>query len=276
MFLNRDQLEKQLDKEEFQEIGSMAAFKVLETQFQMFIKSRFYLDDEYVDMDMKQIPTITRLGYSRNSVTHCSNTMESVKKSIGERARQHKKLEYEKQDPYMLKSKAEIQKKGFAIAALKNELRKLTVNSVNIKFAKPSILGKPVGQPLKNQSVVRQPTAFKSERTDEKQPRVIPLLVLADHRFKELSSEVKARAKHLSSEVYIEGKLRLRMVLCDVIVQLILFIVDSGCTKHMTGNLKLLCNFVEKFLGTVRFGNVQMVSAENNTLGLVPQCSKDV
>ncbi|GKF90804.1 hypothetical protein Tco_0274505, partial [Tanacetum coccineum] len=39
------------------------------------------------------------------------------------------------------------------------------------------------------------------------------------------------------------------------IVQLILFIVDSGCTKHMTGNLKLLCNFVEKFLGTVRFGN---------------------
>ncbi|GJV09243.1 retrovirus-related pol polyprotein from transposon TNT 1-94 [Tanacetum coccineum] len=29
------------------------------------------------------------------------------------------------------------------------------------------------------------------------------------------------------------------------IVQLILFIVDSGCTKHMTGNLKLLCNFVE-------------------------------
>nr|GEX88289.1 retrovirus-related Pol polyprotein from transposon TNT 1-94 [Tanacetum cinerariifolium] len=41
------------------------------------------------------------------------------------------------------------------------------------------------------------------------------------------------------------------------IVQLILFIFDSGCTKHMTGNLKLLCNFVEKFMGTVRFGNDQ-------------------
>ncbi|GKB46786.1 hypothetical protein Tco_0897539, partial [Tanacetum coccineum] len=39
--------------------------------------------------------------------------------------------------------------------------------------------------------------------------------------------------------------------------KLILFIVDSGCIKHMTGNLKLLCNFVEKYLGTVRFGNVQ-------------------
>ncbi|GJS61675.1 hypothetical protein Tco_0656459 [Tanacetum coccineum] len=33
MFLYVDQLEKQLDKEEFQEIGSMASLKVLETQF---------------------------------------------------------------------------------------------------------------------------------------------------------------------------------------------------------------------------------------------------
>nr|GFB53580.1 retrovirus-related Pol polyprotein from transposon TNT 1-94 [Tanacetum cinerariifolium] len=33
------------------------------------------------------------------------------------------------------------------------------------------------------------------------------------------------------------------------IVQLILFIDNSGCTKRMMGNLKLLCNFVEKFLG---------------------------
>nr|GFA74226.1 integrase, catalytic region, zinc finger, CCHC-type, peptidase aspartic, catalytic [Tanacetum cinerariifolium] len=41
------------------------------------------------------------------------------------------------------------------------------------------------------------------------------------------------------------------------IIQLILLIVDSGCTKHMTANLKMLCNFVEKFIGTVRFGNDQ-------------------
>ncbi|GJT30945.1 hypothetical protein Tco_0911220 [Tanacetum coccineum] len=40
--------------------------------------------------------------------------------------------------------KAQLQEKGFAIAALKNELRKLTGNSVNTKFAKSSILGKPV------------------------------------------------------------------------------------------------------------------------------------
>nr|GEW66332.1 RNA-directed DNA polymerase, eukaryota, reverse transcriptase zinc-binding domain protein [Tanacetum cinerariifolium] len=36
----------------------------------------------------------------------------------------------------------------------------------------------------------------------------------------------------------------------DELVEIILFIIDSGCSKHMTGNLKLLINFVEKFLGT--------------------------
>ncbi|GKF51956.1 retrovirus-related pol polyprotein from transposon TNT 1-94 [Tanacetum coccineum] len=39
------------------------------------------------------------------------------------------------------------------------------------------------------------------------------------------------------------------------VIQICLWCVDSGCSKHMTGNLKLLINFVWKFLGTVRFGN---------------------
>ncbi|GJR30733.1 retrovirus-related pol polyprotein from transposon TNT 1-94 [Tanacetum coccineum] len=39
------------------------------------------------------------------------------------------------------------------------------------------------------------------------------------------------------------------------IVQICLWIIDLGCSKHMTGNRALLTNFVEKFLGTVRFGN---------------------
>ncbi|GKC31752.1 retrovirus-related pol polyprotein from transposon TNT 1-94 [Tanacetum coccineum] len=39
------------------------------------------------------------------------------------------------------------------------------------------------------------------------------------------------------------------------VIQLILWIVDSGCSKHMTGNIQLLRNFIEKFMGTVRFEN---------------------
>ncbi|GKC49997.1 hypothetical protein Tco_1072742 [Tanacetum coccineum] len=60
--------------------------------------------------------------------------------------------------------KAQIQEKVFANATLKNKLRKLKGTCVDTKFAKPSILGKPVLQPHRNQSVIRQPTAFKYER----------------------------------------------------------------------------------------------------------------
>ncbi|GJX67194.1 reverse transcriptase domain-containing protein [Tanacetum coccineum] len=67
--------------------------------------------------------------------------------------------------------KAQIQEKVFANAALKNKLRKLKGNSVDTKFAKPSILGKPILQPPRNQSVVRQPNAFKSERPNFSKPR---------------------------------------------------------------------------------------------------------
>ncbi|GJV30771.1 integrase, catalytic region, zinc finger, CCHC-type containing protein [Tanacetum coccineum] len=41
----------------------------------------------------------------------------------------------------------------------------------------------------------------------------------------------------------------------EKVVQIVLWIIDSGCTKHMTGDRSLLQNFVEKFIGTVRFGN---------------------
>nr|GEX03512.1 retrovirus-related Pol polyprotein from transposon TNT 1-94 [Tanacetum cinerariifolium] len=39
------------------------------------------------------------------------------------------------------------------------------------------------------------------------------------------------------------------------VIQICLWCVDSGCSKHMTRNLKLLINFVWKFMGTVRLEN---------------------
>nr|GEW16791.1 hypothetical protein [Tanacetum cinerariifolium] len=48
---------------------------------------------------------------------------------------------------------------------------------------------------------------------------------------------------------------RTKMPIAMPFVEIVLFIVNSGCSKHMTGNLKLLINFIEKFLGTVKFGN---------------------
>ncbi|GJW77596.1 retrovirus-related pol polyprotein from transposon TNT 1-94 [Tanacetum coccineum] len=41
----------------------------------------------------------------------------------------------------------------------------------------------------------------------------------------------------------------------DPVIQIVLWYLDSGCSKHMTGNRSRLKNFVKKFIGTVRFGN---------------------
>ncbi|GJT89537.1 retrovirus-related pol polyprotein from transposon TNT 1-94 [Tanacetum coccineum] len=45
------------------------------------------------------------------------------------------------------------------------------------------------------------------------------------------------------------------IVCVSCVIQIVLWIIDSGRSKHMTGNLQLLRNFIEKFMGTVRFGN---------------------
>ncbi|GJQ94991.1 hypothetical protein Tco_0006130 [Tanacetum coccineum] len=39
------------------------------------------------------------------------------------------------------------------------------------------------------------------------------------------------------------------------VVQIVLWYLDSGCSKHMTGDRSQLTNFVNKFLGTVKFSN---------------------
>ncbi|GJU24352.1 hypothetical protein Tco_1162973 [Tanacetum coccineum] len=84
MFFNVDQLKRQLNKEAFQENGSMAAFRVLKTQFHLFINTRFSSD-----YDGEMISNYF-LEYTRIEVQQFHDTliqhMESVKKSIEERA----------------------------------------------------------------------------------------------------------------------------------------------------------------------------------------------
>ncbi|GJT43256.1 hypothetical protein Tco_0951971 [Tanacetum coccineum] len=137
-----------------------------------------YLDDEFVVMTRNYF-----LQYTQLSIPEFRDTLiqhvESVKKSIDKRAlhkREYDTKVNERQiqiteDKVDRSNSSGLLEKGFAIAALKNELRKLTGNSVNTKFVKSSILGKPVLQPHRNQSVVRQLTASKSERPRTLKPR---------------------------------------------------------------------------------------------------------
>ncbi|GJT80345.1 retrovirus-related pol polyprotein from transposon TNT 1-94 [Tanacetum coccineum] len=44
------------------------------------------------------------------------------------------------------------------------------------------------------------------------------------------------------------------------VVQIVLYYLDSGCSQYMTGDRLKLINYVEKFIGTVRFRNDQFVT----------------
>nr|GEY76748.1 retrovirus-related Pol polyprotein from transposon TNT 1-94 [Tanacetum cinerariifolium] len=63
------------------------------------------------------------------------------------------------------------------------------------------------------------------------------------------------------------------------VIQIVLWYLDSGCSKHMTGDRSRLLNFMKKFIGTVRFGNDHFgaimgygdyVVGESISSGLVP------
>ncbi|GKA02258.1 hypothetical protein Tco_0674923 [Tanacetum coccineum] len=67
----------------------------------------------------------------------------------------------------------------------------------------------------------------------------------------------KSQEKRLRLKFKAQNSCKTRI---DKLVEIILFIVDSRCSKHMTGNLRLLSNFVEQFMGTVKFRNDQIAS----------------
>ncbi|GKC30718.1 hypothetical protein Tco_1038012 [Tanacetum coccineum] len=96
-------------------------------------------------------------------------------------------------------SKAQTQEKVFANATLKNELRKLKGTSVNTKFTKSSILGKPPLQPYKNQLVVRQPTAFRSERPKSSKPRFASQVDVKQVWLKPVTSQARPNERESAS-----------------------------------------------------------------------------
>nr|GFB95252.1 hypothetical protein [Tanacetum cinerariifolium] len=103
MFLNLDQLGKQLDKEEFQEIGSFDAFRVLMTQFQTFINFGYYFDNDEGLMIRKNFIAYTKTDVPLFHATLIQH-MESLRVSILERAK-HKREKDRRLNDRMMQSK---------------------------------------------------------------------------------------------------------------------------------------------------------------------------
>nr|GFD37052.1 hypothetical protein [Tanacetum cinerariifolium] len=103
MFLNLDQLGKQLEKEEYQEIGSFDAFRVLMTQFQTFINFRYYFNDDEGLMIRKYFIAYTKIDVPLFHATLIQH-MESLRESILERA-MHKREKDKRMSDRMMQSK---------------------------------------------------------------------------------------------------------------------------------------------------------------------------
>nr|GFA30718.1 integrase, catalytic region, zinc finger, CCHC-type, peptidase aspartic, catalytic [Tanacetum cinerariifolium] len=72
-----------------------------------------------------------------------------------------------------------------------------------------------------------------------------------EKKLNSLNGDVKDR--HVKQDV--EESETLNIELDHKVVQIVLWYLDSGCSKHMTGDRSQLVIFVQKFLGTVKFGN---------------------
>ncbi|GJS67878.1 retrovirus-related pol polyprotein from transposon TNT 1-94 [Tanacetum coccineum] len=89
------------------------------------------------------------------------------------------------------------------------------------------------------------------------QPIVVPISTREPKHNVNQSIETSSK-KTVATDSTVKKSRNITRKLYEQLVEIILFIVDSGCSKHMIGNLKLLTKFMEKFLGMVKFGNDQI------------------
>nr|GEW54736.1 hypothetical protein [Tanacetum cinerariifolium] len=108
-----------------------------------------------------------------------------------------------------------------------------TVNASSTRLAHTARTRRP--QPKGNTRNARVPSASKSSEVKKN------VTVEDHHRILLLSKNQKTMSSKCNNI-----KLAIRNDKSKIV---------CGCSKHMTGNIKLLINFVWKFLGTVRFGN---------------------
>ncbi|GJY58357.1 retrovirus-related pol polyprotein from transposon TNT 1-94 [Tanacetum coccineum] len=107
-----------------------------------------------------------------------------------------------------------------------------------------------VRRPLNRDSQVKNSVLFNTKKTSKK----VEVYVRKNRNIDIASENVVSNKENV-----IDDDVKNAFKAKDVF-QIVLWIVDSGCSKHMTGDQSLLNNFVEKFMGTVRFGNDHFVA----------------
>nr|GEZ40134.1 integrase, catalytic region, zinc finger, CCHC-type, peptidase aspartic, catalytic [Tanacetum cinerariifolium] len=93
------------------------------------------------------------------------------------------------------------------------------------------------------------PNASRSQpRSNTKKNRILPAKGVNKLPVEEQSRTNKSL---LRTSNRVDSSSRIKRI----VVQIVLWYLDSGCSKHMTGDRSRLMNFMKNFIETVRFGN---------------------
>ncbi|GJU66473.1 retrovirus-related pol polyprotein from transposon TNT 1-94 [Tanacetum coccineum] len=150
---------------------------------------------------------------------------------------------------------AHVSEKTYAYGAIRAENQNMlfTISELKTRLAnaeKGMNAASSVRRPMNRDSHVKNSVLPNSKKPAKKVVVYVRKNKQTDTAFENVISN-----KENVIDVDVANASKAKTLLCVSLVQIVLWIVDSGCSKHMTGDQSLLKNFIEKFKGTVRFGN---------------------
>ncbi|GJY23364.1 hypothetical protein Tco_0397022 [Tanacetum coccineum] len=161
---------------------------------------------------------------------------------------------------------ASLQEKVLVITALKNDLRKLKGKAlvdndvtkhpsdpemlkIDVEPITPKLLNKQTAHSAYIKHTQEEATILRDLVEHVKSKYPLDQSLESACRYAKLVQELLTNiSKTCPSINNADGKL-------VAVIQIVLWYLDSGCSNHMTGDRSQLTNFVNKFLGTVKFEN---------------------
>nr|GEV51646.1 hypothetical protein [Tanacetum cinerariifolium] len=203
MFLNVDQLEKQLAKEEFQEIGSMASLKSINERAQHKQEYDSWLNERQMQTVEEKVDTSKALDASLvDKESSGTESKEQDTSSIFENDAHADDVDirpiYDKEPMDEVQTTADIN--VFAIGQHHTEQLKFNnEGEVDHNVEQCHDTWKPVLQPHRNRSVVRKPTAFKSERPRISKPQFSSQVDVNNDLSKPVTTHYLSKEREVSS-----------------------------------------------------------------------------
>nr|GEW10870.1 hypothetical protein [Tanacetum cinerariifolium] len=230
----------------------------LETQKTRFLNEIDRLSREYYYADHMNaiLGVYTELDEVTNLQFELQQCKEKMKKDKSFKVNQSQEFCKEREQYFEIQDlKAQLQDKAIAINELKKLIERLKGKSVDTKTKIPMAVPVSSREPkcIMNQSVAKPYRRTDASESTNQKPRK-KIRKLYEHVSKACSWWYPKFTPpgYQWKPKYQIGNVKLN------IMEIILFIIDSVCSKHMTRNLKLLINFVEKFLGMVKFRDYQI------------------